>query len=159
MPASNKTKIQILRSTTATTIPSPSIMDVGEIAINTADRKLYSKHSDGTVFQVGSTGVAEATWSEVQSSFTAIPGGKYAINTLSIPNGEYLQVTLPASPSLGNEVAIIDIVGNFHNRPIQIKRNGENIMGLAEDMFNNSRYSAFALVYFDTVYGWRLREL
>jgi hypothetical protein len=159
MPAANKTKFQVLRSTTATSVPSPTILDVGELALNTADRKLYSKHSDGTVFQIGSQGVAEATWVESTSSFTATAGGKYLINTSSIADGSYFEITLPSSPSLGNIILFVDAIGNFHNRPIQIKRNGEVIMGLDEDMYVNARYAAFGLVYYDTTYGWRIHEL
>lgn len=159
MPAANKTKIQVLRSNTPTSIPSANILDVGELALNTADRKLYSKHSDGTVFQIGSTGVAEQTWTEQDANFTAVPGGKYLINTLGIADGNFLEITLPLSPSLGNEIIFIDVAGNYHNRPLKLIRNGENIMGLAEDMLNNSRYAAFGLVYYDSVYGWRIKEL
>lgn len=159
MPEANKTKIQVFRSTTATNVPSPSILDVGELALNTADRKLYSKHTDGTVFQIGSAGVAQAVWVESNTNFTASSGGKYIIDTTGVASGSYFEVTLPASPSIGNEIAFVDGAGYFHNRPLQIKRNGENIMGLAQDLFNDSRYSAFALVYYDSVNGWRIREL
>lgn len=159
MPAAGKTKLQILRSTTATSVPSPSILDVGELAVNTADRKLYSKHSDGTVFQIGSTGVAEATWTDATSSFTGVAGGKYLINTSGIAVGQFFDVTLPATPSLGNLILFVDAIGNFHNRPLRIKRNGELIMGLAEDMLVNSRYAAFGLIYYSAAAGWRIHEL
>ena len=159
MPQANKTKIQVYRSTTATTVPSPSVLDVGELALNTADRKLYSKHTDGTVFQIGSAGVAEAVWVESNTNFTAVAGGKYLVNTTGVASGSYFEITLPASPSVGNEISFIDGKGFFHNRALRLIRNGENIMGLAEDLYNNSRYAAFGLVYYDSVNGWRIREL
>lgn len=42
-------KILIKKSTVAGKIPNVSDLDIGEIAINTADAKLYTKHSDNTV--------------------------------------------------------------------------------------------------------------
>lgn len=44
--------IQHKRSTTSGTTPSTSDLAVGEIGINTADRTLFTKHSDGTVVPV-----------------------------------------------------------------------------------------------------------
>ena len=44
--------IQHKRSTTSGTTPSASDLAVGEIGINTADRTLFTKHSDGTVVSV-----------------------------------------------------------------------------------------------------------
>ena len=49
-------------SATAGEIPVGSDLDVAELAVNTADGKLYTKHSDGSVIDlssgIGSTGVA-----------------------------------------------------------------------------------------------------
>jgi hypothetical protein len=63
-----------------------------------------------------------------------------------------LTITLPASPSTGWEVVIS--VGNFVNTVIG--RNGQNIMGLAEDMAINAQYSTVNLVYIDATRGWRI---
>ena len=41
--------IQLKRSSTAGEKPTATDLAVGEIAINTADRKLYTKHTDGTI--------------------------------------------------------------------------------------------------------------
>jgi len=46
-------KIKIKTSTVATRVPAVEDLDIGELAINTADKKLYSKHSDNTIFEVG----------------------------------------------------------------------------------------------------------
>jgi hypothetical protein len=42
-------KIQLKRSTTPGAVPTAGQLDVGELAVNTADAKLYTKHNDGTV--------------------------------------------------------------------------------------------------------------
>jgi len=51
--------IILKRSTTASTVPTANDLSVGELAINTADQRLYSKHNNGSVFAV--PGVITAT--------------------------------------------------------------------------------------------------
>jgi hypothetical protein len=46
------TVIKPKRSETATAVPSAGDLDVGEIAINSADQKIYTKKSDGSVVEV-----------------------------------------------------------------------------------------------------------
>ena len=47
-------KIIIKKSSTASQIPTAGQLDVGELAVNLADQKLYSKNAGGTVVLVGS---------------------------------------------------------------------------------------------------------
>ena len=49
------------RSETASSVPSSSDLEVGEVAINSADQKIYTKKSDGTVVEVAnaSAGASE----------------------------------------------------------------------------------------------------
>ena len=42
-------KILIKKSTIEGKVPTPAQLDIGELAVNTADAQLYTKHSDGTV--------------------------------------------------------------------------------------------------------------
>jgi len=46
------TVIKPKRSETASSVPSTSDLEVGEVAINSADQKIYTKKSDGTVVEV-----------------------------------------------------------------------------------------------------------
>ena len=48
--------IQIKRSSTASDTPSASDLAVGELAVNTADAKLFTKHTDGTVKELAGGG-------------------------------------------------------------------------------------------------------
>lgn len=59
-------------------------------------------------------------------------------------------ITLPSSPSAGNEVVIIN--GNFTGTTVA--RNGSNIMELAEDMTMDIAYSAVTFIYVDATRGW-----
>mgnify|MGYP001051724122 FL=1 len=44
------------RSETAASVPSSVDLEEGEIAINSADQKIYTKQSDGTVVEVANAG-------------------------------------------------------------------------------------------------------
>lgn len=60
-------------------------------------------------------------------------------------------ITLPGSPSSGNEVVIIN-GGNF--TATTVARNGSNIMGLAENMTLDKAYAAMTFIFIDATRGW-----
>lgn len=62
-------------------------------------------------------------------------------------------VTLPASPSAGNEVVIIN--GGAFTATV-VGRNGSNIMGLAENMTLDRAYAAMTFIYINASNGWRV---
>ena len=45
--------IQHKRSSTASDVPTSSDLLVGEIAVNTADGKIYTKHTNGSIVELG----------------------------------------------------------------------------------------------------------
>jgi hypothetical protein len=47
------TKVKIKQSSVSGNTPLDSQIDQGELALNTADKKLYSKDSNGDVFEIG----------------------------------------------------------------------------------------------------------
>ena len=63
-----------------------------------------------------------------------------------------LTMTLPASPAAGWEVAIQ--VGDFTNTVIG--RNGQNIMGLPDNMTIDAEYVTVNLFFTDATRGWRV---
>ena len=48
-------KVITKKSTVAGKVPLSSDLDIGELAVNTADKKLYTKHSNNAVVQIGTT--------------------------------------------------------------------------------------------------------
>jgi hypothetical protein len=64
-----------------------------------------------------------------------------------------LTITLPASPSVGSEVAIT-VAGTFTDTVIA--RNGVNIMNLAENMTINRPNATVTFYYVDATRGWRI---
>lgn len=70
-------KIILKKTSTASKVPLPSDLEIGEIAINLADQKLYSKNASGTVILVGDgqgTGDVTGPSSSVNNNFTAFDG-------------------------------------------------------------------------------------
>ena len=60
----------------------------------------------------------------------ATAGNGYFCNTTSAA----FSVTLPASPSLGDEVTLVDYAGTFDTNNLTVGRNSEKIQGTAADL-------------------------
>lgn len=84
------------------------------------------------------------------SGFTATSGEGYFCNT----SGGAFTVTLPASPSAGNIVAVKDYANTFDTNTLTIGRNGSNIGGLAVDSSLQTEGLAVTLIYVDATKGW-----
>lgn len=85
---------------------------------------------------------------EVSTSQAVPAGARYVIAASS------LTLTLPASPAFGDEVQFVpkslSITGTT------IARNGNPIMGAAEDFSADVEGASFSLVFTDSTDGWRL---
>lgn len=84
------------------------------------------------------------TISVISGPTTATPGNSYVFTSS-------LTLTLPASPGGGTFVTFQDLSGTGTS---VIARNGQPIMGLAEDMTLDATNYPFALVYVDATRGW-----
>lgn len=96
--------------------------------------------------------VTDIAWSStVQTgNFTAASGNGYFVNTASAA----ITVTLPASPSLGDRLSIIDISGSADTNQITVGRNGSNINGASADFLISSDRQAVTMIYSDSTNGW-----
>jgi len=59
-------KILLKKSTTASAIPTTSDVDVGEVAVNTEDKRLFTQDSGGTVVELGTTPSSITTSGTIQ---------------------------------------------------------------------------------------------
>ena len=108
--------------------------------------------SDGTDV---SWGVAGTSWQAVVTGATTMVAGRgYFVNTTS----SAFTMTLPASPSLGDTVRIIDYAGTFDSNTCTIGRNSEKIAGASADMTVTTERAALTLVFTDSTQGWLLAE-
>ena len=98
----------------------------------------------------GRTGTVDWDTTAKTASFTAVSGNGYFVNTTS----GALTVTLPASPSAGDIVAVADYAGTSATNNITIARNGSNIEGGTGDGIINNNRDSITLVYVDGTQGW-----
>ena len=126
----------------------------------TADRFLKVASVSGS----GATGVGQLSFAEVSggtsyqavktSGFTAVAGEGYFCNTTSAA----FTATLPASPTLGDEVTFIDYAGTFDTNNLTVGRNSQPIMGSAADLTVSIERAGLTLVYVDSTQGWLLKD-
>jgi hypothetical protein len=83
-------------------------------------------------------------------SSTAVAGQGYFINTTSAVH----TVTLPASPSAGDTIAIKDYAGTFATNALTIARNGKNIQGVANNSEISTARASLVCVFIDDTKGW-----
>lgn len=92
------------------------------------------------------------TWVAKATTYTAVNGDGILADT----SGGAWTLTLPASPSVGDTVGIIDSTGSFDTYNLTIDRNGSLIMSTAENLVANVNEAAFTLVYSGATDGWKL---
>lgn len=97
--------------------------------------------------------VSGASWAIKTSAYTAVNGDGCLVNT-----GSAVTITLPASPSLGDFVRVIDFTGQAATNNITVARNGQNIQGVASNLTIATNRAAIGLVYTNSTQGWILIE-
>jgi len=109
--------------------------------------------SDGTVTSAklasGTTGLI--AWQSVQTTgFTAVAGRGYPCNTTSAA----FTVTLPASPSVGDTIILLDYAGTFATNNITLGRNSNKIEGGTTNKLLTTNREAVTITYVDSTQGW-----
>jgi hypothetical protein len=120
----------------------------------------FLKYSASTGKWIGADATGDAagggiSWQAVKTSdFNATAGEGYFIDT----SGGAVTATLPASPTLGDEISFIDYAATSDTNNITIARNGSNIVGTAEDLTVATERASFTLVFTDNTQGWILKD-
>jgi hypothetical protein len=83
------------------------------------------------------------------ANFTAVAGEGYFVNTTSTA----ITVTLPSSPTAGDEVSIVDYAGTADTNNITIT-SSDNINGSFNDVKINFERGGVSVVYVDATQGW-----
>src|SRR6056300_917611 len=96
----------------------------------------------------GSVDLNTTDWQSVitadgSTTTTAVAGQGYFIDTTSAAH----TITLPASASIGDFIAIKDYTGTFATNNLTIARNGHNIQGVANDSLISTNRASLVLVY------------
>ena len=106
--------------------------------------------NNGTQSGFGRSGSVNWDTTAKTTGFTAVSGNGYFVNTGS----GAVTVTLPASPSAGDIVAIADYGGTAATSNITIDRNGSNFEGGATNGAILNNRDVVTLVYVDGTQGW-----
>jgi hypothetical protein len=94
---------------------------------------------------------AGLAWQSVKTSnFTAVKGEAYPINTTS----SEITVTLPATPTAGDQVQVVDYAGTFDSNALTIAGNGEDIEGSGAAFQLTGDREGVILTYIDSTQGW-----
>ena len=114
-------------------------------------------NATGLSLTTGVTGVlppangGSLAWQSVQTSnFAAVAGNAYPVNTTS----GAVTVTLPASPTAGQQIVITDYASTFSTNKCTINPNGNKINAATGNVLLTSSSESIALVYIDATRGW-----
>lgn len=141
---------------------------VGDVVVQGTFKNVYvanTNHTSTTIFTddlsnwdllVDLSKSAEI-WSTRTADFNAATGLSYFVDSSS----GNVTVTLPASPSIGDYVQFTHLDGDVSvlGEKFIIDRNGEMIMGVADDLEVDKNFLSFKMVYAGATYGWRVTIL
>ena len=114
----------------------------------------------GNANKILSTDGTNTSW--IAPSSGGMPSSSISTNTTLSVNYKYFvdtsatrTLTLPASPSVGDEIYIFDASGTAATYNITIARNSNLINGNAGNLIFNINGGAVSLIYTGATYGWR----
>ena len=104
---------------------------------------------DATVQSTAATNYL--AWQAVKTAgFTAVAKEAYPINTTSAA----ITAILPATPTNGDYVELLDYAGTFQTNALTINPNGNKINGSTASVVVNTPRASLTLVYIDSTQGW-----
>src|SRR6056300_1596535 len=114
---------------------------------------------NGTTIALGASGDISAgtDWQSVitadgSTATTAVAGEGYFINTTSAAH----TINLPASPTQGDEITIVDYAGTFGTNNVTINPNGNKIEADTANVLLSTNDQTHTLVYTDSTQGWKI---
>jgi hypothetical protein len=87
----------------------------------------------------------------VSSNITLVAGRRYFVDTTAART-----LTLPASPTLGQEIVVIDASGTAGTYNITINSNSGKINGTIQNLTIDVDGAGASLIYTGSTYGWRV---
>lgn len=112
---------------------------------------LYS--AGGTTYTATSLASTVPLWQavSVNSNITLSKWNNYMVDTSAART-----LTLPASPSSGDEIHIFDVTGTAATNKITVNSNSNKINGTVQDLLIDANNAAVVLIYTGSVYGWKV---
>ena len=119
-----------------------------------ASGKTVAIASGASTSGMGRTGAVDWCTTAKTSPFSGVNGQGYFVNT----EGGAVTITLPASPSAGDIVAIKDYKGTFQTNALTIGRNGSKLNQTCLDSVVSERHKSLTMIYVDATVGWKSIE-
>ena len=97
-------------------------------------------------------GFGAITWCTTAktAAFCAAAGSGYLVNTTSTA----FTATLPASPTVGDQVSFVDFAGTFDSNALTLGRNSKKIKGACKCATVEADRGAITIIYTGTTQGW-----
>jgi hypothetical protein len=99
----------------------------------------------------GAAGTPAVTNSSINTNITLVAGTRYFVDTTVARS-----LTLPATPSVGDEIQIVDASNAAATNNITVLRNSSLINGQATDAIIDVSGGAALFLYTGSTYGWRM---
>lgn len=99
----------------------------------------------------GPTGAAAVISSSINSNQTLVSGYRYLVDTSAAR-----ALTLPASPTVGDQIEIVDQTGSSASNNITVSPGSLKISGSVQNLIIDLAYATARLVYISTAYGWKV---
>ena len=131
-----------------------NLIDSAPSALNTLN-ELAAALGDDASFATTVTnslaGKKNETASSISSNTNLAAGTRYFVTSASA-----LTLTLPASPSVNDQIDVFDASGNASTYNITVARNGKLINGNAGNFIIDVNGSWYTLVFTGETYGWKV---
>ena len=144
-------KLYFLRNASSSNKITARLGSSGNTFVINPNRNVFLSTDGTNWFEIQTQG---SDWLTKTGTYTAFAGDKIFANT----TGGAFTITLPASPTIGDEVRFVDLANHFDTNNLTVGRNSEKIDGATSDLTVATEGAAFALVYSGSTYGWKLLE-
>lgn len=106
--------------------------------------------SNGSAWTSSAPAAGGVTWQTKTTTYTAVSGDYLLADTTSAA----FTITLPLAPAANDAVYFQDAKGTFGTNNLTVARNGQTIMGVAEDLIVSADNYGFGLIYNGS--DWRI---
>ena len=139
-----------------------SMGGTGQTSVNNTLNALLPAQGSASGKYLTSDGT-NTSWATVASSFVVMPSSSISSNITLSSNYKYFvntsatrTLTLPASPSVGDEIYIYDASGTAASYNITVNRNSNLINGNAGNLIIDTNGAGASFVYTGATYGWKV---
>lgn len=124
---------------------------VTNLAVGTNGQVLTAQSGQTSGLQWATISTAPWTSSAIAANTTLVTRTQYFVTTSSA-----WTLTLPASPTQGDEIRIFDASGSAATNNITVGPNGLNLHGSVQNFVVNVAYGSATLIYTGSTYGWKV---